>query len=168
MIYYTRDYLFIYFLCEKCVCNWLWKQVPAYVQFGNLCAPVYLLCLCLCTCASKNPESSPRRERRPKLVETSRSCVRSSSWRRIWRVIWTGSLRQKTLTPTTRMRPMRRANATVSTFSQLCHLLLYTVLRCHNKCPSIQKTDQNCLCHIEEIAGAEIVLCGIVMRIILT
>lgn len=43
-------------------------------------------------------ESSPKSERRPKLVGISRNSERNSSWRRIWRVTWTGSHRQRTST----------------------------------------------------------------------
>lgn len=76
------------------------------------------LCMCMFVfvydCCFHIAESSPRRERKLKLEETSRSCVRSSSWRRTWRATWTGSLRLKILTLTTRTRLRRGASETVS------------------------------------------------------
>lgn len=78
------------------------------------CGQRRFACVHALLCSFAITESFPRSERRPKLAETSRSCARSSSWRRIWRDTWTGSLRPKTSTPTTRTRPTRRASATVS------------------------------------------------------
>lgn len=74
-------------------------------------------CLCLFVfvmISASITESSPRRERKLKLEETSRSCVRSNSWKRTWRVTWTGSLRLKILILTTRTRQRKGANETVS------------------------------------------------------
>lgn len=61
------------------------------------------------------PESFPKRERRPRLGEISRSCERSSSWKRTWRATWTGSLRQRTSTLRMRTKAwMKRSPETVS------------------------------------------------------
>lgn len=66
--------------------------------------PLYLL-----------PESFPKRGRRPRLGEISKSCERNSSWKKISKAIWTGSLRQKTSTLRMRMKAwMRRDPETVS------------------------------------------------------
>lgn len=73
-------------------------------------------------------ESFPKSVKRPKLAATSRSCARSSSWRRTLRATWTGSRKPRTSTPRTRRRGTRRASAIVS-YQDLFDCCLLRVLQ---------------------------------------
>lgn len=115
-----------------------------YICVNELFCTVLRVWMCLCV---STIESSLRSARRPRLVEISRNCVRSSSLKRIWRDIWIGSHKLRTSTLIMMKGEIRRPNATVR---EMQHLFVSPLFICLKRTlsfvhinNSIQRSYQN-------------------------